>query len=53
MKIGYFADRPWGHKAFEKIMSDDSLEIKFVTVRFDKRDTTLIELARRMIFQLS
>lgn len=45
MKIGYFADGPWGHKAFDKIMSDDSLEIKFVMVRYDKKDTVLLELA--------
>lgn len=47
MKIGYFADGPWGHKAFERIMSDDSLEIKFVMVRYDKRDAALIELAKK------
>lgn len=45
MKIGYFADGPWGHKAFEKIISDDSLEIVFVTVRYDKKDEVLIKLA--------
>lgn len=45
MKIGYFADGPWAHKAFDKIISDDSLEIKFITVRFDKRDAELIRRA--------
>lgn len=45
MKIGYFADGPWGHKAFEKIISDDSLEIVFVMVRYDKRDAKLMQLA--------
>ncbi len=45
MKIGYFADGPWGHNAFKKIISDDSLEIVFVTVRYDKKDETLIKLA--------
>lgn len=47
MKIGYFADGPWGHKAFDKIVSDDSLEIGFVMVRYDKRDAVLIELAKK------
>lgn len=47
MKIGYFADGPWGHKAFEKIVSDNSLEIEFVTVRYDKRDAELIQLAKK------
>lgn len=53
MKIGYFADGPWAHKAFERIMIDDSLEIKFVVVRYDKRDAFLIELAKKTIYQLS
>lgn len=47
MKIGYFADGPWGHKAFDKIVSDASLDIKFVVVRFDKRDEVLLELAEK------
>lgn len=45
MKIGYFADGPWAHKAFDKIILDDSIEIKFVTVRFDKKDAELIRKA--------
>lgn len=45
MKIGYFADGPWAHKAFDKIVSDSSLEISFVTVRYDKRDEELIRKA--------
>lgn len=47
MKIGYFADGLWGHKAFGKIMSDNSLDIEFVMVRYDKRDTTLLGLAEK------
>lgn len=46
MKIGYFADGPWGHKAFEKIISDSSLKIEFVTVRYDKKDAILIQMAK-------
>lgn len=45
MKIGYFADGPWAHKAFDKIISDSSLEIQFLTVRYDKRDSELIRRA--------
>ena len=45
MKIGYFADGPWAHKAFDKIIVDSSLEIEFLTVRFDKRDSELIKRA--------
>ena len=46
MRIGYFGDGPWAHEAFRKLVEDDSLEIKFVTVRFDSRDTELIALAK-------
>ncbi len=47
MRIGYFADGPWAHKAFEKIILDDSMEIKFITVRYDKRDAELIRKAEK------
>lgn len=45
MKIGYFGDGQWAHEAFKKLIADDTLEIEFVTVRFDKRDSKLISLA--------
>ena len=41
MKIGYFADGPWSHKAFEKIIADPELKIEFICVRFDTQDDTL------------
>lgn len=47
MKIGYFGDGPWAYKAFDKIISDNSIEIQFITVRYDKRDAELIERAQR------
>lgn len=47
MKIGYFADGPLGHLAFEKIVADKSLEIVFLTVRYDKQDPVLIEMAKK------
>lgn len=46
MRIGYFADGPWGHNAFKKIIEDNSLDIVFVMVRYDSQDPVLIELAR-------
>lgn len=45
MKIGYLGDGPWAHEAFKRIIEDSSIEIKFVTVRFDKQDSILIQLA--------
>lgn len=41
LKIGYFADGPWSHLAFEKIISDNNIEIKFICVRNDTTDFTL------------
>lgn len=46
MRIGYFGDGPWAHQAFEKIVRDNSIEIAFVMVRFDKQDAVLINLAK-------
>lgn len=46
MRIGYFADGPWAHKAFKKIVSDPSLKIVFLTVRCDKKDEVLLQLAK-------
>jgi len=44
-KIGYFADGPWSHKAFEKIVKDDSIEICFIVPRIDTTDCTLNKFA--------
>jgi methionyl-tRNA formyltransferase len=41
LNIGYFADGPWSHKAFKKLISDNEISIKFVCVRFDTEDETL------------
>lgn len=45
MKIGYFADGPWAHKAFDKIVKDKTIEIRFICVRYDKNDEVLKECA--------
>lgn len=47
MRIGYFADGPWAHRAFEAIIADTSIEIAFVMVRYDKRDKVLMQLAKQ------
>lgn len=47
MRIGYFADGPWAHKAFEKIIKDDSIKIVFMTVRYDRKDAVLLSLAEQ------
>lgn len=45
ISIGYFADGPWSHRAFEKLISDDSLDIKFICPRYDSEDKTLSRYA--------
>ncbi len=46
-KIGYFADGPWSHFAFEKLVSDPSIQIVFVVPRTDTTDETLEFLSKR------
>jgi methionyl-tRNA formyltransferase len=41
LKIGYFADGPWSHQAFERIIEDDSIEVAFIVPRSDTTDVTL------------
>lgn len=41
IKIGYFADGPWSHKAFEKIIEDPTIEVMFIVPRNDTKDMTL------------
>lgn len=45
MRIGYFGDGPWAHEAFKRLIVDSTIEIKFVTVRYDNRDPVLMSLA--------
>jgi len=41
LKIGYFADGPWSHNAFERLIDDPLIKIEFVCVRYDTKDLTL------------
>jgi methionyl-tRNA formyltransferase len=41
IKIGYFADGPWSHKAFEKINADSTIDVQFIIPRTDTEDLTL------------
>lgn len=45
LKIGYFADGPWGHNTLEKLISDKDIEIQFICVRVDSTDTKFVEYA--------
>jgi methionyl-tRNA formyltransferase len=41
IKIGYFADGPWSHLAFERLIKDQSISIQFIVPRNDTSDLTL------------
>ncbi len=45
LSIGYFADGPWSHRAFEKLITDKSISIKFIVPRSDTTDQTLKNFA--------
>ena len=47
LKIGYFADGIWSHKAFEKLIADNEILIKFICVRADTTDETLLKFAKQ------
>lgn len=41
MKIGYFADGPWAHRALDLINSSKEFEVAFICTRFDTQDPVL------------
>lgn len=41
ISIGYFADGPWSHLAFEKIIKNEAIDVKFIVPRSDTQDQTL------------
>ena len=47
LNIGYFADGPWSHKAFNKLIDDNEISISFVCVRFDTQDSTLKQYCKK------
>jgi methionyl-tRNA formyltransferase len=48
MKIGYFADGPWSHRAIELISETEELEIVFIVPRFDTQDPVLKDWAEKL-----
>jgi len=47
LNIGYFADGPWSHEAFKKIILDQEILISFICVRYDTSDITLKKFAQQ------
>jgi methionyl-tRNA formyltransferase len=48
MRIGYFADGPWSHKAMELIAGTRGLEVVFIVPRFDTQDPILRDWAQKL-----
>lgn len=48
MKIGYFADGPWSHKALDKLLRDHNVEIAFICARYENPDLHLQQVAKEM-----
>lgn len=48
MKIGYFADGPWSHRAIELITETNNLEIVFIVPRYDTQDPILKNWADKL-----
>ena len=47
IRIGYFADGPWSHRAFEKLIKDETIEFAFIVPRSDTTDDTLLNYAKK------
>ncbi|MHA3787248.1 methionyl-tRNA formyltransferase [Flavobacterium hauense] len=47
IRIGYLADGPWSHLAFEKLIKDETIEIVFIVPRSDTNDNTLKDFSER------
>ena len=47
LRIGYFADGPWSHKAFELINEDSKFDVRFIVPRTDTTDTVLYDFSMK------
>ena len=47
LNIGYFADGPWGHNTFKKLIEDNEIKISFICARYDTKDETLKDYAQQ------
>lgn len=48
IKVGYFADGPWSHKAIEYITTSGLFEVVFIVPRFDTQDPVLKSWAEKL-----
>ncbi len=48
MKIGYFADGPWSHKALDLILESSKFQVLFIVARYKAPDPILADYAKRL-----
>ncbi len=48
IRIGYFADGPWSHRALDLLVSDPDLDVSFICARFSSPDQYLREKASEL-----
>lgn len=48
MRIGYFADGEWSHKALENIITNKDFSIEFIVARFENPDPILEKYAKQL-----
>ena len=41
LNIGYFADGPWSHETFNKLINDNEIKISFICAKYSTKDKTL------------
>ena len=46
INIGYFADGPWSHETFNKLIKDSEIKVSFICARYESEDETLKDLAK-------
>jgi methionyl-tRNA formyltransferase len=48
VRIGYFGDGPWSHRALDRILNINELEVVFIVARFESGDPVLRSYAERL-----
>jgi methionyl-tRNA formyltransferase len=48
LRVGYFADGPWSHRALSKLNSDNLIEVVFICARSEKPDEILKSISSEL-----
>ena len=47
MKVGFFGDGRWAYNSLKALLKNKSMSVKFVTLRKNNPDKSLIKLAKK------